>query len=58
MPHCPHCEEEVDSINELQTDIEKFEKGTMFSGTVMYSCPACGAILGMSAYESRISPLR
>lgn len=52
MAYCPACSTEVDSVEELDREAEGYSDNTGSFGTVMFTCPACDVILGVSSYRS------
>jgi hypothetical protein len=52
MAYCPACSNEVNSVEEIDRDAEGYSDNTGSFGTVMFTCPECDVILGVSSYRS------
>jgi hypothetical protein len=52
MPYCPACSSEIESVDDLAQDGEGYTDDTGSFGTVMYACPECEVILGVSTWRS------
>lgn len=44
MPHCPHCDTEIDDVDDLKVD----RKGSETLAVGMFSCPSCDVVLAVS----------
>ena len=52
MPYCPACSAEIESVEDVEQDGEGYSDETGSFGTVMYSCPECEVVLGVSNWRS------
>ena len=43
MPRCPHCDAEIDGIDDLEIDLKRSD--SLAIG--MFACPSCDVILGV-----------
>lgn len=52
MPYCPAGSSEVVSADDLGRDAEGSSDNTVSFGTVMFTCPSCDVVLGVSSCRS------
>jgi hypothetical protein len=56
MPHCPECGGSIDDFSDLRLTKQSLSDPMKEAGTAMYSCGACGVVLGFSEFAFPTGP--